>query len=534
MPSRVSAQYVIHVERDSSEKVNFNPAFIVDSLQKVGYLLADYKVFENKDKIDYQFSLNHIYKWNKLKSNIKTLDKLQNILANLNGKPANQFSLTASITKLIAKEYHNKGYPFAKVELVITDIEHYQVDAMVSIDKGPYIQYDSLKLNNQVIKKSYLSSYLNLNYKKPWSSKDYIDIEKNLKSLKFIALTQPVELNFSQKKANIQLFLEKQVSNQVDALVGIIPNENQTIITGQADIHLTNLFRSAITSDLKWRKYDQQSQALYTAFRQFKSFGTSLGFNMRFDLLKQDSSFINIDYELLTNYLFRPDILFSFGFQNTIANSQLPIDQVQNLPLADAVRSNRISSVKIGLEIYPQNNYPQLKDFFYLNTQISLGRKRIIGLDALPVDWQNVPESSLNTALNFEIGLQQKIGKRFTLEEKLSSNTILNKGISKNDLLRLGGLNSLRGFDQYFFYTSNFQLLNLNGRYFLDNNSSFLIINDWAYVNSQVQYAYSFGLGFDLKTKSGWFRLLYAAGKQKNQSLNISNGKVHFGYIALF
>jgi hypothetical protein len=68
----------------------------------------------------------------------------------------------------------------------------------------------------------------------------------------------------------------------------------------------------------------------------------------------------------------------------------------------------------------------------------------------------------------------------------------------------------------------------------LNNKSSFLLIADLAYLNNQVGFAYSSGVGLDLKTKNGWFRLLYALGMQNNESINISAAKVHFGYIALF
>ena len=44
----------------------------------------------------------------------------------------------------------------------------------------------------------------------------------------------------------------------------------------------------------------------------------------------------------------------------------------------------------------------------------------------------------------------------------------------------------------------------------------------------------SFGLGFAYNTSVGFFNIVGAYGKSNNQTLNIGEAKIHFGYVAFF
>ncbi|MFT4740507.1 MAG: translocation and assembly module TamA [Marivirga sp.] len=527
------AQETFSVSINKQEQSSYKPELVLDSLNKLGYLLATYGLTESDTTEHYKFSLNNRYSWNAVFVEGNRIDRFEEYLKALQGRPANQFTLTEYLEREINQEYHNRGYPFAKATLSISSIKPYTVEAVVYITVGPYITFDSLVFDAEILRIRYLEKFLMLSPGSPWSTASFAQIEDKINVFDFVRLKDSPELAFAQGKAKIELSLEKTVNDQIDAIIGLIPSESGTMITGQADIRLSNLLRSALSLDINWRKFDRSSQSLLVGMQQYRSFGTPLGLQLKLSVLKQDSSFVNVDFDVATNYILKPNLIIDMGYRHNSGNAQIVTLDNQDQS-EKPLRSSRISSLVLGFRLNQESRYPQLKKLFYMNGQLSIGQKEILNYDALPSEWRNAPKVSLNSSLSLKIGFQQKLAQRITIEEVVSTNTVFNDALAQNDFLRLGALNNLRGFDQYFFFTSNYQLLNVNARYFLNNKSSFLLIADLAYLNNQVGFAYSSGVGLDLKTKNGWFRLLYALGMQNNESINISAAKVHFGYIALF
>ena len=106
-----------------------------------------------------------------------------------------------------------------------------------------------------------------------------------------------------------------------------------------------------------------------------------------------------------------------------------------------------------------------------------------------------------------------------------------------NELLRLGGINSIRGFEENSLFASLFGLVRTEYRYRLNSSIYVHSILDAAYLENQVTAAeeklFGFGFGFGLLTRSGLLRFNYANGKSENQKFRLSNSKVHLS-LSLF
>jgi len=107
-------------------------------------------------------------------------------------------------------------------------------------------------------------------------------------------------------------------------------------------------------------------------------------------------------------------------------------------------------------------------------------------------------------------------------------------------LYQLGGLSSLRGFNQQSLFASNYYFLTTEYRYLFDRNSSVFAFVEGGFYESNRLNNYENGLpvgagfGVNFATKTGVFTLTYALGKQNDNPVLVRNGKVHFGYISLF
>src|SRR5690606_1842929 len=109
-----------------------------------------------------------------------------------------------------------------------------------------------------------------------------------------------------------------------------------------------------------------------------------------------------------------------------------------------------------------------------------------------------------------------------------------------NDLWRIGGLHSLRGFNEKFFFAASYALSNLELRLLFDRqqeeHSYLFIFYDQAYMvrESYSDYPLGIGAGISLVTNSGIFNLAYALRNAKGQPMDLSVSKIHFGYIGRF
>jgi len=198
------------------------------------------------------------------------------------------------------------------------------------------------------------------------------------------------------------------------------------------------------------------------------------------------------------------------------------------------LRSSVINGIQATISFRERRFTPVLDDHYCIDASFGFGQKRIKNFSQLPLQWQNVDPSGVNFSAHTYSEFQRVLSKRILFENKISLAMIENNALSRNDLLRLGGLQNLRGYDRNFFFTRSFALTNFNYRYFLDNNSSFFLLNDFAILSSPSIGVYSVGAGLDVRNKNGWFRLIYAIGSEFGQRLELNSGKVHFGYIAIF
>jgi hemolysin activation/secretion protein len=111
--------------------------------------------------------------------------------------------------------------------------------------------------------------------------------------------------------------------------------------------------------------------------------------------------------------------------------------------------------------------------------------------------------------------------------------------IYQNEAFRIGGLSTLRGFNEEELFVTSFMTTTIEYRYLLERNSALFAFFDQAfYENSSANHLtdmpFGFGGGFSFGTNLGIFSISYGLGKQLNNPILVRNGKVHFGYIAYF
>ena len=503
----------------------------IDSLHRLGFFEAQFnRLSQNRDS--FLLDPGPRYRWLGLELFVDELPKENKRIAKLEGKYVNLAQLEGIVSEYIASNFHENGYPFAESRIEYRSIAHQEVVAHVKIQKNNLITFDSIAIANELIKEAYLSNYLNIKRGEPWSTEAYLSIQDKMEMLDVIKLEKAPMVSFARSKAYITLYAQKRRNNYFDALIGYTPVNGKNLITGQLDLGLANLFRKAVKTEVHWRRFDVSSQSLQLGLSQLRAFNSPLGFDLAFDLLKQDSSFISLKYHLLTNYLYKGKYRAQLGYQN-LTNTSLRAQGEASSQNGD-FRSSETHNLLVDFSYNSPMITAQLKNDLQLRFLYKVGSKTLKNYELLPIELQDLPENSTYQELMFSLSIQRKIFKRFLFDLRSNNHYLINPALSQNDLLRLGGLNDLRGFNQNFLFTPGYDLLNFNYRYFLNKQTNFFLLNDFAYLRDPNRWAYAFGLGLDVETKNGWFKIIYALGSLANESLRFEEAKIHIGYLAVF
>ncbi len=515
-------------------------------LYELGYLSTNYKTTQT-DTLAQKvvFYTGEIYKMVQLRQgNIS--DAIMNKVGfkplQFRNKPFSHRQLTTLINDIL-NYAENHGYPFAAVKLDSILIQNNNISAMLNYKSGPPIVFDTLIIEGyNKVKAQYLMTHLGIYQGKLYEEKLIEEIPNKIKLLKFLRMNTPPEISIEEGKCNIRLKLQSEKVSQIDGIIGILPNQKEgdkILFTGQLMLDLHNLFASGKRIAFEWQSFDSKSQFLDVLYFHPNLFKTPINIQGGFNLLKQDTAFLNRSLKLELSILsrnssqigfisdfFTSRIISTYGFEG---KTQLPENNDFNLNYYGVnIKWNRLNNI----------TYPTAG--FSLEFQGAAGGKKIRKNPAFADSLYN--EMALNS-LQFKLdGMLEKywkIYKFLILKTRFSGGYIDGDNLFPGDLYRIGGLNSLRGFAEKSIFASSFGLLNLELRAYLSPETYFMTFFDQSYIrneasNEQDQYPYGMGAGLSFMTNSGIFNFAVALGKSEIQPLAFNYAKIHFGYIARF
>lgn len=446
-----------------------------------------------------------------------------------NGQSNISFQDLNKVFEKVVSHYQNNGYPFTSVKLDSIRRNGYNFSTQLSIETGPIITFDSLVVRpSGLVKYQYLTSYLNIQKGQLYDQFRIDLISQRIALLPYLQLVNKPNVSFRLGKGQVTLELEPKKVNTFDGIAGLVPGENGagSRLTGELKLSFNNLFKSGKKVDFEWQKLNDKSQYLDAKYLHPLLFQSPLNFSFNYNQLKEDTLFSNREFGLGIDYNLSNSINVSINYSNKNGNNLNEVD----LNTGDF----DINLYTLGLNAQKIDDIEFPRNGFSMESRISIGEKK----------------SSLNTRGNLErntsnqyqffgqIGLYKQLTKRAVLHTKVSGGYLVNDQLFINDLFRIGGLNSLRGFNEKLFFASKYGLVNVEMRWLMSEGSYFLVFADQALLRYDLKNSNfsdsptGMGLGFRIKTKTGLFNLIYALGKTADQNFSFNFSKLHFGYAA--
>ena len=536
---------------------------IVESLQSKGYLAISVdSIIVEKNLTKAWIFLGDQYKWGELliDSSILVVESMnRNASQPLPGELLSMASI-ASLKENMLRNFEENGYPFAAIELDSSYFKGNELCARLRAIKGPLYRIDSLHVEGKpFIKKTFLQQYLALGGEGIYRKSSLDALSSRLLSLGFVKESRPWDLGLLGTGATVNLYLEPQRSSRFNLLAGLMPSNQQLggkmLLTGEADLDLKNTFGAGENFMLSWQQLQVKSPRLQIGFQKPYMFRSNAGIDFKFNLLKKDSSFININTRLGLQYEVNKKQLAKLFIQQ-YASNLIEVDtnfikRSKKLPVFLDLRTTNI-----GAELqYNGTDYRfNPRKGMDFNLMFSGGIRKLLknnSITSLKKDQMNnafdfaglydtMSLSSSQFRMNMRFDQFIPMGQHATIRAGLQAGWINGKKLFLNELFQLGGIKTLRGFDEESFYASEFAIATVEYRYLIGSSSYLFSFLDAAHLgrksiqgNMQGKYA-GVGVGLALETKAGLFNLAYAAGKNKDLPFNFRESKIHFGFVSLF
>ncbi|QNE40943.1 BamA/TamA family outer membrane protein [Hymenobacter sp. NBH84] len=446
----------------------------------------------------------------------------------------------------ILAEAENQGYPFATVRLDSVELRGNEVDGRVVLDRGPVIVFDSLEVIGATkTRRNFLIKYLQIFPNQPFSQQRVEAAAQLLRQLPYLQVKAEPEVRFARGRARVYLLLADRSANQFDAIVGVLPNPNPTAtqnrvqLTGDVTINLRNIKGGGKQLGLQWRKVDAASQQLDAQYVHPNFFGTPLEVAGTFNLYRQNDAFLTIRPRLQVTY---------------------PTPRAGRLTVFTELRSSRLLDTLLDTRTtLPDNidseytNYGlsytwnSLDDLLFprrgvlVAVQGNVGNKRISRNPELNEElYAGLALRSTQVGMSGRAERYYRVGSQGVLLTRVHGEALFNQRLFLNDLYRVGGLATLRGFNEFNFYASQYAVGTAEFRQFTGNEAYVFLFVDQAYIRRDLTNDFrqdaptGLGAGLSFRTGAGLFQFVYSVGRTRDQSFSLNASKIHFGITSRF
>ncbi len=449
------------------------------------------------------------------------------------------------------------GYPFASIRLDSVRLGVQGLEGYLKIDRGPLYRIDSIRnMGTAKISNTFLQHYLNIPNGSIYRKERLLAISKKFTELPFLQEQQPWNLTMLGTGSILNVYLAPKKSSQVNVLIGLLPANAQTtnnklLVTGEANINLRNSLGGGETIGLNWQQIQVKSPRLDISFSQPYLFNSPFGVDLKFDLFKKDSSFINIGGQAGLQYAVSSNQTGSVFIQ-TLRTNLLTVDTFRVKNLRQLPQEADVSSVNFGVSYQFFNT-----DYRFnprrgneLDLEATTGTRTIkknnviVRLTDDHFDYNRLYDTFKLKSYQFRIIFKAahyfQLTRTSTLKTAVNGGWFQSPNIFRNELFQIGGYKLLRGFDEESIFASEYGVGTLEYRYLLGQNSFLFVFADGGITRNNSQsrnLRNSFiggGLGMAFETKAGIFNISYAAGKRDDSKFNIRQAKIHLGYVNYF
>lgn len=419
----------------------------------------------------------------------------------------------------------SKGQPFASLKLVdLKKRDEGNLEARLEINYEKQRTIDEIVVKGyEKFPKAFLKHFLQIKKGRPFNLDRIKQRTEGFNTLPFANQTRSPEVLFTKDSTRLYLYIEKQKTNTFDGFLGFGTNEetNKIEFDGYLNLQLINNLNFGESFRLSYKSDEIDQKTFDVNLNLPYILGSALGAEFNLNIFKKDSTFTTVQQDADLFYQVTNTQRIYGGISGLQSNNLLTGDT------SNDVKDYKSFFYKVKYQFFKPQSYSRLfpENFKVL---MSLG----IGNRTYENTSQDQQIYSLSTFKIFNLNDKNSI------YIKAVSSGVFSDDYFNNELLRFGGINSIRGFEENSLTATLYGVVNSEYRYQLNPNIYIHSIVDASYLenklNEKNEKLFGFGFGFGIITKAGLLRFNYANGKNENQKFSFSNSKIHLSLNAIF
>lgn len=434
-------------------------------------------------------------------------------------------SFTVSIEKLestlntISKELDRQGKSFSKVVLKNIKVLDNTLFADLKIEHSEKRTLDKIIIKGYPeFPKSFLKHHIKTTTDKVFSKNNLKEISENSKKLTFVTEIKPPEALFKKDSTMVYLYLKKKTNNSFDALVNFNSNENGKInFNGHVNLNLNNVLNKGEKFNLLWNNVGDERQELNISTEIPFLFNSPITPLVSFSIFRQDSTFTNTKFntKLFYNLNTSSKLALTFNAENSVNTTTETTNNIRSF-------NNYFMGFRFSYTI-PKNDFFR-NNKFHFTIEPALGQRSTDTETNNQLKIEATSAYLYNFTQKHSIFIQNKTGY-------LNSDSFL-----ENELFRIGGTNSIRGFNVQSIYTQEFTFFNIEYRLQTSEKSYFYTVTDIGLIKNQKEEdkLLGLGLGYLFTSNNSQINLSTVLGKTSGTKFDFKNSQLMIGWINYF
>ncbi len=466
-----------------------------------------------------------------------TLPEIEALMSTRVGRILKPPTLLADIDRIL-RAYELKGYPFAAIEIEEINIigENSGLDVRLKIDEGRRVKINDIVLSGAKRTSIAFVQQVTGLRKGQWLDQDLDEVYRDLLATQFFAqVGAPRLIAIGQEEVIVQIPVVEETPGSFDLVLGYQPasagSRNQGLV-GNGHLSLRNMFGAGRRIALRLNRLPGQISSVTADFADPFLFGLPFSLEGGFEGLQQDSTYGQQAYRGAVGYRISGGLETFLTISREVTKpgrAGLSLqNNLQRIPRSEVVfaglsfRYTRVDS--------PLNPRRGLR----VETRLERGRKMRTGLQR---------EASGDTVSVRTVVRQERLvlsGRLFiptfsrqTFVLGNDTRVLASKDFDTSDLFRLGGAQTLRGYDEDRFRGRLVSRSLVEYRYLFDRESYAYLFFDLGYVDQPatpelvaMRDIYpGYGLGMQFETGIGLINTSLALSTNDNPS----QAKVHVG-----
>ena len=420
----------------------------------------------------------------------------------------------------VSRKLDAKGQSFSKVmlnnNLIINDTLYSSLNISSTKER---------RINKTIVKgyedfpEKFIKNHLSIKKNKTvFNKKKLEEISNRLNSLSFVKQIKTPETLFKEDSTLVYIYVNKKQNNSFDGLINFTTRENGSILfNGILDLQLNNILNRGEFFSLNWNAIGDERQELEINTKTPYIFNSKITPSLLFNIYRQDSTFINTKFSGSFDYNLNSKIDLGITLINESSENTFQTTQNNN---------ESFESFFAGVNF----NYHTLTNNSFQEDKLRITINPLFGYRKTTNE--RIKQFKLKTIASYLL----KINKRNAVYLKNTIGILNSKDLLNNELFRIGGANSIRGFNEQNFFTPNYTYFNIEYRYLTSTTSYFYSITDIGRlkISSTFNNPLGLGAGYSFLTNNSQINFSIALGNNLSTGFQFKNPKIIINWKTFF